>query len=436
MNIYKTLGKVNCFQFSTSATSILNKFGQNYYIKNYGNTYNQKSILHESLKIGKKTCNLVGLPRQGDQNELTQNISNIILKDKDKTNFLIQMDPSPYLFAKRQLYKQYHSKVDPILNDNLFEQLPTLPIDTNELKIDLPIFDSIHLIKTHPMLSPEQKQDILGFLNGEKQGYFQQAFQTIQEQKDKQQELTPQLVQESDDMSKRLAQLLEITLLYGNQQSNVDFSQFGLFQALYMSVLKGSKVYMIGLSQIYQRIYIGIIMQLPDVQEMFREFCEESLLNKYNNLNYFFEFTTMLWIEKAIEFYMLYSINRYLKYQEEDEVTVFIDSLHFDPLKSAIQQQKNKFVSECDNSYFYEFQYPSPEKQETDEQMLEKHAIFDCLLEHQIWKEPCISNPFPYLSINYNQMNTLEQKEIQSIFYKYHSKYSMIVNQLKQQNKI
>ncbi|CAD8149575.1 unnamed protein product [Paramecium octaurelia] len=435
MNIYKTLGKVNCFQFSTQATSILNKLGQNYYINNYGNTFNQRNIQEESLKIGNKTCRLVGLPRQGDQQELIQKMSNIIMKDKDKTNFLIQIDPSPYLFAKRQLYKQYHSKVDPILNDNLFEQLPTLPIDTNELKIDLPIFDSINLIRSNPTLSPEQKQDILGFLNGEKLGYFQQVFQILQEQKNKQQELTTELLSQSDEMSKKLAQLLEITLLYANQQSNVDFSQFGLFQALYMSVLKGSKVYMIGLSQIYQRIYIGIIMQLPDVQEMFKEFCQESLLNQYNNLNYFFEFTTMLQIEKAIEFYMLYSINRFLKYQEADEVTVVIDSLHFDPLKSAIQQQKNKFVSECDNSYFYEFQYPDPEKQETDEQLLEKHAIFDCILENQIWREPCINNPFPYLSINYNSMNTLEQKEIQSIFYKYHSKYSLIVNQLKQQNK-
>lgn len=41
------------------------------------------------IEIGKKTCNLVGLPRQGDQNELTKNLSNILLMDKNKTNFLI-----------------------------------------------------------------------------------------------------------------------------------------------------------------------------------------------------------------------------------------------------------------------------------------------------------------------------------------------------------
>ncbi|CAD8072648.1 unnamed protein product [Paramecium sonneborni] len=436
MNIYKTLGKVNCFGFSTSATSILNKFGQTYYINNYENTFNQKSILHESLKIGNKTCNLIGIPRNGSQDELTKRMSDIITKDKDKTNFLIQMDPSPYLFAKRQLYKQYHQKVEPIINDNLFEQLPILPIDTNELKIDLPIFDSIHLIKANPTLSSEQKQAILGYLNGERLGYYQQVFQSLQEFKNNQQELTPKLLQESEVMSQNLAQLLEITLLYTNQQSSVDLSQFGLFQALYRTVLKGSKVYMIGLSQIYQRIYIGIIMQLPDVKDMIKEFCEYSLQSKYNNLNYFYEFSTMIWIEKAIEYYMLYSINRFLKRKEENEVTVVVDSLHFDPLKSAIQQQKNKFVNECENSYFYEFQYPDPEKQETDEQMIEKHAIFDCLLDHQIWREPCINNPFPYLSINYNEMNTLEQKEIQSIFYKYHLKYSLILNQLKQQNKM
>ncbi|CAD8066073.1 unnamed protein product [Paramecium sonneborni] len=184
---------------------------------------------------------------------------------------------------------------------------------------------------------------------------------TLQEYKNNQQELTPQLIQESEVMSQNLAQLLEMTQLYANQQSSVDISQFGLFQALYRTILKGSKVYLIGLSQIYQRIYIGIIMQLPDVKNMIKEFCEYSLQSKYNNLNYFFEYSTMIWIEKAIEYYMLYSINRFLKRKEENEVTFIVDSLHFDPLKSAIQQQNNKFVNECENSYFYEFQYPDPE---------------------------------------------------------------------------
>ena len=34
---------------------------------------------------------------------------------------------------------------------------------------------------------------------------------------------------------------------------------------------------------------------------------------------------------------------------------------------------------------------------ETDQQLIEKHAIMEVMLETTIWAEPYLSNPFPYL---------------------------------------
>lgn len=43
------------------------------------------------------------------------------------------------------------------------------------------------------------------------------------------------------------------------------------------------------------------------------DICKHTFEAKNMNLVYFFEFTTMLWKQKIIEYYLLYTINRYLK---------------------------------------------------------------------------------------------------------------------------
>jgi hypothetical protein len=36
---------------------------------------------------------------------MLDDMTDILLKDAEKNNFFVQMDPSPYIFARRQLYK-------------------------------------------------------------------------------------------------------------------------------------------------------------------------------------------------------------------------------------------------------------------------------------------------------------------------------------------
>lgn len=40
MNIYKSIGRLSAFRFSTSVIEILNKFDEDYYVKNFLNTFN------------------------------------------------------------------------------------------------------------------------------------------------------------------------------------------------------------------------------------------------------------------------------------------------------------------------------------------------------------------------------------------------------------
>ncbi|CAK56032.1 unnamed protein product (macronuclear) [Paramecium tetraurelia] len=432
MNIYKSIGRLSAFRFSTSVIEILNKFDEEYYVKNYLNTFTSTGFPQANLKIGNKTCNLIGLPRTGVQETIVDDLTSLLLKDQKKNNFLIQIDPSPYLYAKRQLYKLYHSKVDPIITDNLFEQLPTLPIDTNELRLDLAIFDSIHLIQQHPQINAENKQIIFEYLNGQKLGYYQSTLKRLKEAIQKDGKLSDQLSQESDEMAQKFADLLSSTILY-RDQNQTDIVQLSLLQALYMTTLKGSSIHLIGMSQIYQRIASGIFLSLSDVQEMFNNICQEiqSKSISENNLNYLFDFQTMLWKQKGIEYYLLFNINRYLKNSKGEDVTVIVDALHYDPLRIAISNQQNNFIEEIENSYFAEFQYPKLEKPEQDDQMLEKHAILSSVLSFQIWKEPCINNPFPYLSKDFKTMSVDEQKEIQDKYHQFYEKYTTRIQDVK-----
>lgn len=40
MNIYKSIGRLSAFRFSTSVIEILNKFDEDYYVKNFLETFN------------------------------------------------------------------------------------------------------------------------------------------------------------------------------------------------------------------------------------------------------------------------------------------------------------------------------------------------------------------------------------------------------------
>ena len=88
----------------------------------------------------------------------------------------------------------------------------------------------------------------------------------------------------------------------------------------------------------------------------------------------------------SIEYYLLYSINHFIKNTQESELTVVVDSVHFDPLRLAILGQKNELIEEIERGYHHEFSFPKSQILENDEQMLEKHAIFDSLLRLEIRK--------------------------------------------------
>lgn len=50
--------------------------------------------------------------------------------------------------------------------------------------------------------------------------------------------------------------------------------------------------------------------------------------------------------------------------------------------------------------------------QDTDEILLEKHALLDVLFADKLWDKPYIRNPFPYLQEDYTTMKPSDRSNI------------------------
>lgn len=57
---------------------------------------------------------------------------------------------------------------------------------------------------------------------------------------------------------------------------------------------------------------------------------------------------------------------------------------------------------------------------ETDENLIEKHALLDVLLETHTWAEPYLSNPFPYIVGDLTQASAGDLKAMKECFFMYY----------------
>ncbi|KAM3139712.1 hypothetical protein pb186bvf_008170 [Paramecium bursaria] len=427
---------INKIRFGVSAVRILNKFTEDFYAANFTKAFETLGFPQSQINIGKKQINLIGVPHKHVGDQYLDDLTDIILKNNESA-FMVQVDPSPYLYHKRQLQKQYHKNIDPIPNQGIFNQLPLIPLDLQELEVDFNLFDALHFIRENKELNTEQKQNVLKILENKQTGYFQGFFSSLNDKKNK--TFTEELEKQCDQVQQQFGDLLQNTVLYNNQSQMLDYSKLTMFQGLYMALLKGSKVFLNDLSQIYLRIYSGRTLSLEQAQDQFQNICAEAIQQDNIPVHVYFRFQNAAWLQMATEYFLVYNVNKFVEQEDEDQLTgilnlnqiVLVDQLHYDPLKIIFEAQNGKIIKEVQQSYFQEFSFPQSEFKESDEQLIEKHAIFDSL-QVKLWNEPCINNPFPYISVDYTQLSPVEQKELQQLYLKYSTKYETVVQKANQ----
>jgi hypothetical protein len=60
---------------------------------------------------------------------------------------------------------------------------------------------------------------------------------------------------------------------------------------------------------------------------------------------------------------------------------------------------------------------------ERDEELIEKHALLDSLLEKRAWGEKYIVNPFPYLTDDITSLSKRDMQAMKECFLFHYSKY-------------
>ena len=98
----------------------------------------------------------------------------------------------------------------------------------------------------------------------------------------------------------------------------------------------------------------------------------------------FFYFSHIFQFPK--DFYMTGVLNQVMK--EVDSVIAFVGSPHFEPIQNLWEEQI---------SFKNVLEVPNRIVGETDNDLIEKQAIFDVLMESRLWSESYIVNPFMYL---------------------------------------
>lgn len=229
-------------------------------------------------------------------------------------------------------------------------------------------------------------------------------------------------LKESENEDKELNQIFESLLESVFPNKNFKGYEF-LINLLFLKSLNQEEVYLSQMPALYHRMLMGTSVSLSDLQEIFKlilSTCKEiQAMNKF------------LTISKAIlspithfpnDVYLKVLLDEIKKNYPQREIDIFVQSPFYQPFQKYYEASKQ-------NSFEWKdaFTLPSSPELESDEVMIEKHALLDLLNGTKIWDLAYISNPFPYLREDYEKLKEEDKKELKKIFYANYKKYENIM---------
>lgn len=88
--------------------------------------------------------------------------------------------------------------------------------------------------------------------------------------------------------------------------------------------------------------------------------------------------------------------------------------------------EKYFHVEDLQHSWEQAFNVPLKNPKETDEVLIEKHALLDVMFDTNLWGKEHVKNPFPYLSEDFSSLKDEDVKELKKKFYVNYKKYEKI----------
>jgi hypothetical protein len=212
--------------------------------------------------------------------------------------------------------------------------------------------------------------------------------------------------------------------LLQNVFPNESFSGYEfLINLLFLKSLNlNEEIYLSQIPSLYHRMLLGTLVNLSDLQEIFKlilSTCKETQAND-----------NFLTISNAImsplshfpnDVYLKVLLDEISRNNPEKEIDVFVQSVYFHPFKKYYEASKQSLFEWKDA-----FVLPPIPETESDEAMIEKHALLDLLYGTKIWESGYVYNPFPYLREDYEELKEEDKNELKKIFYSNYKKYENI----------
>jgi hypothetical protein len=204
-----------------------------------------------------------------------------------------------------------------------------------------------------------------------------------------------------------------------------DFSMFNIInQALYQALMGKHKVLLGEMPTILHRQIIASNLSLDDLKDIYKFVSDQ--LQKIDRPFSFREaaFNFLPHIFQAPkDLYMTAMLKE--SFQAATCIVGFVGRHHVLPIqKSWIPAPNGINMTQATRIAERRFE-------ETDEDLIEKHALLDSLLEKRPWGQPYIQNPFPYLFEDVTKVSPAKLKQYIECFQFHYSKYEAFKDKVK-----
>lgn len=230
-------------------------------------------------------------------------------------------------------------------------------------------------------------------------------------------ELNPE---EKEEFVKGILSIIE------NHIEKTDFltNYHSFFLILLTHCILNRPMYLCDIPEMYLRMIISYNFSLQETIGEFRNALQIiKSSNDFLNENSMQSLVFRSLIENSRFFYIRSLINEILK---ENPKAKFSLILRMDRFFSF---QKYYEVSDLEHTWEAAFDVPKRppiEKGETDEELIEKHALLDVMLQTNLWGREYVKNPFPYISEDFETLNESDVKDLKKKFYVNFQKYEKI----------
>lgn len=203
-----------------------------------------------------------------------------------------------------------------------------------------------------------------------------------------------------------------------------DFSPYNLInQALYESLMGKHKVLLSEMPEILYRQILANGLNLEEMKDIFKfvASCIEKLEVPISFREAAYNFMPHIF-QSPKDLYLTAMLKEAL--QACTSITAFVGTHHINPIKSYWVPPPNGI------NFSEATRVPDKIQGETDEDLIEKHALLDSLLEKRPWGAKYIHNPFPYLTNDITRFSDSQIGNYIKCFGFYYSKYEKFKKEL------